>query len=272
METKAFIKKKIWTFILMMIVFSVVIDVLVIRAGSIRAAGGLYGLFAMWSPGIAAIITLLIYQRNLRGLGWGWGKTKYQVWSFLVPFFYTLAAYGLVWVTGLGGFMGDVFFKRLVSHWPWFVLTLFAALGEEIGWSGFLVPHVAKISNFTKAALFRGLVWGVWHYPIIIFADYNVNKTPAWFACICFTITFIGISFAFAWLRLKSGSLWTGMFLHASHNKFIQGIFTRSTADTGPTEYFIDEFGIALALVSIVVAFIFWKKRHQLDSEIENLT
>jgi len=36
----------------------------------------------------------------------------------------------------------------------------------------------------------------------------------------------VSISFVFAWMRLKSGSLWTGVLLHASHNLFIQAFFS----------------------------------------------
>ena len=59
---------------------------------------------------------------------------------------------------------------------------------------------------------------------------------------------FIGISFAFAWMRLRSGSLWTGAFLHASHNMVIQSILTPLTIDTGKTKWVIDEFGCALPI------------------------
>jgi hypothetical protein len=62
-------------------------------------------------------------------------------------------------------------------------------------------------------------------------------------------------------MRLRSGSLWTGAFLHASHNLFIQGFFTPLTTDTGPTEYVIDEFGCALALTALLVAVVFWRRR-----------
>lgn len=266
MEKIKEIRKRSITFLLLTLAFSSIFDYIVISAGNIRAGGGLFALGAMWSPGVAALITQLLYQRNIRGLGWGWGKTRYQLWSFAVPFLYVLTAYAIVWVTGLGGFAGEKFFKQLVTVMPWVIVGLFFALGEEIGWSGLLVPQLARITGFTKTALIRGIIWAVWHYPIIIFADYNINKTPAWYACICFTVFFIGISFAFAWLRLRSGSLWTGMFLHGSHNLFIQGVFTPSTIDTGITEYFIDEFGAALAVVSVLVAYVFWKKRSQLNS------
>ena len=39
-----------------------------------NAQGGLA--LVQLAPTLAAIITKLIYQRNLRGLGWGWGKTR----------------------------------------------------------------------------------------------------------------------------------------------------------------------------------------------------
>ena len=76
----------------------------------------------------------------------------------------------------------------------------------------------------------------------------------------------ISISFVFTWFRLKSNSLWTGVILHASHNLFIQSIFSPLTRDTGNTKYFIDEFGVVLPIVSICVAIFFWKKRSELIS------
>ncbi|MDX9864655.1 MAG: CPBP family glutamic-type intramembrane protease [Anaerolineaceae bacterium] len=45
-----------------------------------------------------------------------------------------------------------------------------------------------------------------------------------------FTILVVGISTVFAWLRLQSGSLWPAAVLHASHNLFVQAIFTSLTA------------------------------------------
>jgi membrane protease YdiL (CAAX protease family) len=137
-------------------------------------------------------------------------------------------------------------------------------LGEEIGWRGLLVPELAREYTFTATALISGGIWALWHFPIILFADYITPGLPGWFALICFTVMVLGISFAFAWLRLKSGSLWTAVLLHASHNLFIQTIFTPLTQDSGATSYWIDEFGIGLALAAAVVAFLFWRRRYEL--------
>ena len=112
------------------------------------------------------------------------------------------------------------------------VISCLSALGEEIGWRGFLVPELAKNFSFTKTALISGGIWALWHYPLILFANYNNSSAPAWFGLFCFTVMVLGISFAFAWLRLKSGSLWTGVIFHASHNLFIQNFFTPLTGAT----------------------------------------
>ncbi len=142
-------------------------------------------------------------------------------------------------------------------------------LGEEIGWRGFLVPELYKTMGYTKTSLLSGLIWVVWHLPILFFADYNLG-TPSWYAMICFAILIISISFILTWFRIKSNSLWTAALLHASHNRFIQDVFTPLTRDTGNTNYYIDEFGIVLPLVCIGFALYFWSRRNELNYVANN--
>jgi len=56
------------------------------------------------------------------------------------------------------------------------------------------------------------------------------------------------------------------MLLHASHNLWIQGFFDHVTTDTGRTRWFTTEFGAALALTAMVVAYAFWRLRNQLPA------
>jgi membrane protease YdiL (CAAX protease family) len=260
--------RRILVFLVLTFVLSAVFWVLIVRAGTLEANGGLYTLGLMWCPGIAALITTLLYQRNLRGLGWRLGPPRYLLVSYVLPLGYATLAYGLTWLTGLGAFTAaNVPAGQPV---PIFVLInativfltggLLPALGEEIGWRGLLVPELVRLTPFTKTALISGAIWAVWHLPLLLFADYNAG-TLAWYALLCFSIMTIGLSFAFAWLRLKSGSLWTAAIMHASHNTFIQGIFDRLTRDTGITPYVTTEFGFALALLAIGVAYWTWRKR-----------
>jgi membrane protease YdiL (CAAX protease family) len=256
---------------------------LIIRAGHLSAGHGLYVFGLMWCPGVAAILTCLIRRRPIASLGWKW-KWRYQAASYLIPIAYAGVTYALVWMTGLGGVPNHKVIDSLLARArpgtsPATALILFvvatgtlgmitstaSALGEEIGWRGFLVPELAKTTSFTRTALISGGIWTAWHVPILVFADYN-SGTPTWYGLTCFAVMVIGISFVFAWMRLKSGSLWTGVFLHASHNLFIQGILTPLTIDTGKTKWVIDEFGFALAIAALVVAVIVWRLRGQVES------
>jgi membrane protease YdiL (CAAX protease family) len=192
--------------------------------------------------------------------------------------------YGIVWLTGLGGFPNPAFVEEIASRVNFdvptgqliFIYILIAAtlnlvtsslpaLGEEIGWRGLLVPELYKVTDFTTTSLISGGIWAVWHYPGILFTDYR-SEAPVWYAMLCFTVMAIAFSFIMAWMRLKSGSVWTATLLHAAHNVVIQTILTPLTVDTGPTEYIIDEFGVGIAMVYVIVALIFWRMRDQLPA------
>ena len=237
----------------------------------------------MWSPGLAAIITSLVLRKKISEFGWRWGMTKYNLLSYVLPIIYGSVAYGLVWTTGLGAFhqgeivdaiLGTFGLGGLPSRLaiPIFVLLtgtvgfvphFILALGEEIGWRGFLVPELSRNFSYTKTALVNGAIWSVWHYPYILFGGYNAGA-PMWYSLALFTAGIIAASFLFAWLRLKSGSLWTGVFLHASHNAFIQDVFDPLTKGTAHTKYFTGEFGLFVPLAIAVAAYLFWRRRADL--------
>ena len=266
------------TFLLSSIFYFLIID-----AGTLAAGGGLYVLGLMWCPGIAALISMKILKRSLKELGWKWGKTKYQIQSYFIPFIYALIAYLIIWGFGWGKFYDSEFVATISNSLGLTemdnksVIAIYVlqeaiigiligsifALGEEIGWRGFLVPELYKTQGFTKTSVISGLVWGVWHLPILLFADYN-SGTPVWYAMFCFIVLVVGISFIYTWFRIKSGSLWTAVLLHATHNSFIQNVFTPLTEDTGNTAYFVDEFGMILPIVAIGFAVYFWTKINEL--------
>ena len=278
-------RRQLFTFLAVTLAFSSIFYFLIIKSGHLDSARGGYVLGLMWSPGVAAMLTRRIYGQSLSTLGWSWGQPRYQVLSYLIPLFYATVAYTGVWLFGLGGFYDHQFLERASASFglgplpAWAAMAMYlifaatvgmirscaSALGEEIGWRGFLVPQLAKNYSYTTTALISGIIWSLWHYPILIYADYN-SGTPVWFGLTCFTLMVVSISFVFAWMRLKSGSLWTGVLLHASHNLFIQGFFDPITRDTGRTKYIIGEFGAALPLVCIAFGVYFWMRRGELPT------
>jgi membrane protease YdiL (CAAX protease family) len=128
--------------------------------------------------------------------------------------------------------------------------------------AGFLAPELFKSIGFHWHSLAQWRGVECWHYPLFIWGDYN-SGTPTWYGLTCFTVMVISISFVFEWMRLKSGSLWTVAILHASHNRYVQGIFTSLTRDTGKSAWFIDEVGAILPLVALGFEIYFWSRRNE---------
>lgn len=269
--------KKILTFLVLTFALSTPLYYLIATAESTHR----YSAWLMWTPGIAALLTQLLFTRGIAGLGWRIGKPKYLLMGYLLPFVYVSLVYALVWVTGIGPLDVAGFARTMGTQAPWtlpapaqqavaaalyfatwgVLTTARATLGEELGWRGLLVPELAKRFSFTATALLSGVAWAAWHVPVMVLADYHNPGAPLWFGLVCFAVAVIGMSFAFAWLRLKSGSVWATVLLHVSHNISIQAIFTPLTGATALTPYVIDEFGLGLALAGMLVGWLFWRGR-----------
>ena len=140
------------------------------------------------------------------------------------------------------------------------------ALGEETGWRGFLVPALATRLSFTQTSLATGIIWALWHVPLLLFAGYQGN-TPRWYSLLCFSGMVIPMVFLYVWVRMCSGSLLPCVLLHQLHNYWIQNLLTPVTGDTGHTRWWIGEFGAALAIVSLLMGLYIWlKQRNSIDA------
>ena len=267
-------KRNLATYLVLTFGLSSIFYTLIIRAGTLSAGHGLYVFGLMWCPATAGILTMLINTHSLRGMGWGLGHPKWLGLAYVLPLVYGIVAYGVVWAAGWGAFTtahlpaGSTTGGFLVKAATLGVaMSLLSATGEEIGWRGVLVPQLSRVTGFTGTALISSGIWALWHTPVLLFADYN-SGTPWWYGLTCFVVMVLGVGTAFAWIRLRSGSLWTGALLHASHNLFIQDVFDRMTANTGHTPWITGEFGAALALCAVVVGFEFWRRRGALPTSV----
>jgi membrane protease YdiL (CAAX protease family) len=267
--------RKIAIFLTITFLLTAAVYAVVIPAGTL----GLMVVALMWAPGIAALVTQLITMRSVAGLGWRWSGTRYALISFLIPLLLCVVVYGLFWGVGLVPFTSVELVDTvaaasgrqltlpiaiLTTVIVIFPLSMLTALGEEIGWRGFLVPELAKRYSFGMTALISGVIWAIYHVPAILFTDYS-SRAPLWYALIMFILMAISASFVFAWLRLKSGSLWTAVILHASHNLFIQSIFDPMTLDFGLTPYLTTEFGAGLAVAYTLLAIYTWTRRGEVE-------
>ncbi len=184
----------------------------------------------MWTPGISAILTSMIYREKLSAYGWRFGNPKYLLAAFLLPLLVSIIGYGIVWISGYAEFT-----PHNVINYDWVKLLgfetpapfiigivskmIFASLvamifvtGEEIGWSGFLVPKLLTVTNVPITVLITGLYWSFWHYPAIIGGFYG-HGTPLWIALPGFTLVLTGASFFRVILVQKAKNLWVGSML-----------------------------------------------------------
>ncbi len=234
----------------------------------------------MLAVGVATILTCLIRKRSLSTLGWGWGSWKYQWISYLLPLVIAFVAYSIIWIAGFGEWYSSEFVVQKMQSYKlsgWsdasviafhlmltatysFVLLLPSVLGEELGWRGFLVPELAKFMSFTNVALTSGLVWAVWHWPLIFMGLYGNEGTPLYYQLFFFTLFIIADGVIMTYLRFKTDSLWTAVIFHMSLNVFLQKVFEPLTVKNENSAWYVGEFGAVPALVAFAVAIYFWKR------------
>lgn len=96
----------------------------------------------------------------------------------------------------------------------------FAALGEEAGWRGYMMPKMIKLWGFGKAVVIGGIIWGMWHWPLTCvghnFGTEYFGYPFTGFAAMCVMCIFMGIILTF--VTYKSDSIWPAAFLHAINN------------------------------------------------------
>lgn len=95
-------------------------------------------------------------------------------------------------------------------------INIVPALGEEIGWRGWLLPKLLRFGPW-PAILISGSIWGLWHAPVILLG-HNYPGTPGWLALLAmvgFSTIMGGI---LGWLRLRGGSVWPAALAHSSLN------------------------------------------------------
>jgi membrane protease YdiL (CAAX protease family) len=268
-------------YLVLVFAFSSIFYALINASGHVLGGNGRYAIGLHWCVAAAALLTCALLRIDIGTIGWRWPPWRWQILAYATPLLFCLVGYGAVWTAGLGGFpngetvgslkaalgIASLSTSQVILLWTFLCLfagsvrSLASALGEQIGWSGFLSPRLAERFGFTRAAFITGAVWAIWHLPILFSADFDIT-TPAWFALPCFVIELTGLSVIILWLRLRTGSVWPGALAHASINLWNQDFFAPLTAPRGAiTDYTIDEFGFMLPIVISITAYLFWRRR-----------
>jgi membrane protease YdiL (CAAX protease family) len=277
------ITRQILTFLVFMTLLSAIPNILLMFVGRMNVGNGQAISVLMWCPALAAFITCALFKIDIRSLGWNFYPLKYEWISYLIPISYSLPVYLFTWLVIDGSLNTSSFVKTQSILWglpslpqfaTWciaipvllsvgFLREIISALGEEIGWRGFLLPRLNTRFGFSAACLISGLIWAMWHYLGILYFGYH-GTTPKIYSLICFTLMAVEVSFVLGYIRLKTKSIWPCAILHASHNLFIQSIMDGMTAKGGLAAFIVGEFGAGLVITIGMMAIWLWYKRNAL--------
>jgi len=100
-------------------------------------------------------------------------------------------------------------------------MLLFAPIGEEFGWRGFMLERLQKKWSPLKAGIIIGLVWGLWHLPFFFIPGkvlndyYNLSKM----SLVLFPVYAVGLSVIYTWIYNGArSSIFILILLHAFNN------------------------------------------------------
>lgn len=194
----------------------------------------------MFGPMISAILVQkVIYGDPLRKpLGVSLDLNRWFLVAWLLPVLLVLAAIGTsVLIPGvrftpdMSGFLSQLppevrtQVENLPIHYFWISLigaliagvtvNAVAAFGEELGWRGLLLKELGHM-DFWKTSGVIGLVWGIWHAPLVI-QGHNYPQHPVLGVLMMIGWTVL-LAPIFSYIRIKSKSVIAASIFHGSLN------------------------------------------------------
>ncbi len=267
--------------------------------------GGLY----MAGPAIATfIIQKFIYKEGFKQYGWTYDKKNFK-WIlytpliFLVLILLTFLTIVLLGNTNIIPLFGQVDFSQgnfdlqlrklmegkidiskvkipPIAPWLLFLLSLVQGIiagvtvnlpfmfGEEFGWRGLMLKETQPL-GFLKSNIFIGVVWGLWHLPLILMG-HNYPHYP-YFGIIMMCLMTTALAPIFAYVRLKTKSILGPCMLHGMINA-TGALFILYTANGNELYNSIAGWaGVIASLIVIIVIYIFDNQFVRNYSNYENV-
>lgn len=226
-----------------------------------------YVLLLMWAPGTSSLLTRILLREGFAdiSLRFGGRRTLKKIpFILLLPVAVGLVAYGSAWITGLtaytghnGNIVGSLVGAILIQMSVGTAMGIISSAGEELGWRGYMLTRLIQ-ARVPKPILMSGLIWGVWHIPLILFGSYYSGPSLA-LSIVLFMVTISSINIIISLLRLSTGSIWPAVLFHASWNAIIQNVFDRFTSGTN-AYLWTGESGILVAVTLMIAAWFFYRR------------
>jgi membrane protease YdiL (CAAX protease family) len=180
----------------------------------------LYFFIGVYGPTIGAIVTSMMDSKSVFiDLIKKFFNFKIPLKILLLIFFLPVlfVATGIAIFSILGGKTGPLEFKGVYTIPSILLAGIYAGpLGEELGWRGFLLPELQKISSPLKSSLIIGIIWFCWHIPLFwapvgTLVSGNLSITTI----IIYLLIINCLSIIITWLyNQSSNNLWTAILFH----------------------------------------------------------
>ena len=249
--------------------FAILVPVTAVLEGIIIMTGQFapWGIFLMCIPALASVITRIIRREGFADVSFRIGGRRGVqaiLLALIMPVVVGLVAYGIAWSAGLAQFTPPSssifpsvaapvarFGLQLISVFgAGFLVSLVLAAGEEIGWRGYMLTRLID-ARIRQPVLVSGLIWGLWHLPLILSGLYAAGPNP-FLSVLWFMVAITVFTFLISQLRLTTGSIWPAIVLHGAWNSIIQGVFDTSTSGA-QAKVWVGESGILVMLAVIAV-------------------
>ena len=142
------------------------------------------------------------------------------------------------------------------------IINAIATFGEEFGWRAYLQPKLMALGG-RKAMLLIGLIWGVWHWPVIFMGyeyGFSYPGYPGVGPLMFIWVTF-GLGIFFGWLTLHGKSVWPAVIAHGAVNGFAGAAALFTIGDPNPLLGPLPVGIIGSAGFAIVALAIFFSRR-----------
>jgi membrane protease YdiL (CAAX protease family) len=126
-----------------------------------------------------------------------------------------------------------------------FLMFFIAALGEELGWSGYIIDPMQDRWNALPSSIVLGLVWAVWHSVPFV----QAQRSPAWIAWQCLVL--VATRVLLVWLYNNTGrSVFAVAVCHAMVN------VTWQLFPVNGSYYDPRVTGLIVTFLAVIVAFV----------------
>lgn len=100
------------------------------------------------------------------------------------------------------------------------VINIIPTLGEELGWRGYLLPKLRMLLSDRTALIVTGLIWGVWHMPVIVMG-HNYGTEYAgypWLGILAMIVFCVALGTIEGYMSIKLESVIPAAMIHSVVN------------------------------------------------------